>query len=88
MKYYVQFLNESSGRTFKDGQIFEVPKFPIDAIGSDGVFILDGRNSLEIMINDAKERQAKFKNFIGFKIMKGERFTNSVEIYNSLIYII
>lgn len=87
MKYYAQFLELSSGKEFKDGKMIEVAKFPIDALGSGGVLILDGRNSIETMKEDAKDkiRQTRFvKNFIGFKIMKGERFTESEEIYNSL----
>lgn len=87
MKYYTQFQTNSSGQTFKDGKIIEVAKFPIDALGSDGVFILDGRNSLSIMISDSKNRMQKLEklhNFIGFKIMKGERFSNSREVYNSI----
>lgn len=87
MKYYAQFQTESSGQAFKDGKMINVTKFPIDALGSDGVFILDGRNSLCTMKEDAKQRMqqlSKVRSFIGFKIMQGERFTKSKEIYNSL----
>ena len=88
MKYYVQFLTLSSGQKFSNGKIITVDKFPIEAMGSDSVFILDGRNSLNTMKIDAKKRIEQLKNihsFIGFKIMKGERFTESKEIYKQLI---
>jgi hypothetical protein len=87
MKYFVQFLTLSSGQTFKDGKMINVEKFPIEAMGSDGVYILDGRNSLETMKDDAKNRIEKLKNvqsYLGFKIMRGERFTNCKEVYNSM----
>ena len=87
MKYFAQFLTLSSGQTFKDGKIVTVEKFPIDALGSDGVFILDGRNNIETMVFDSKIRMHTLKNihnYIGFKIMKGERFTDAKEIYKSI----
>ncbi len=87
MKYFARFLTLSSGKTFKDGKMITVEKFPTEAIGSDGVFILDGRNNLETMKIDAKKRIEQLKNihtFIGFKIMKGERFIDAKEIYKSI----
>jgi len=87
MKYFVQFLVESSGKKFQDGKMVDVAKFPVNALGSDGVFILDGRNNLNTMIVDAKQRKEQLKNvktFVGFKIMQGERFTDCKEIYNSI----
>lgn len=90
MKYYAQFLENSSGQTWcpiKKGLV-SAPITIVDAMGSDGVFILDGRNSLSTMINDATKRMkslSKVKpNYIGFKIMRGEKFTKSKEIYHSL----
>lgn len=87
MKYYAQFLTLSSGQKFNEGKMITVEKFPVDALGSDGVFILDGRNSLNTMKTDAKKRIEQLKNvrtFVGFKIMKGERFTNSKEVYKQV----
>ena len=45
-----------------------------ECVGSDGVFILDGRNSLDTAINDAYERSDKMKDvqhFGGFQIRTG-----------------
>jgi len=63
MKYYVQFLDKNL-----KGEIGE-------ACGSDGVFILDGRNSLSTMLDDAYERMARFDklhNYVGFTIRRGD----------------
>ncbi len=73
MRYYTQFLIPDA-----DGK-------PQELLGSDGVFILDGRNSLGGMCKDSIERASQLKNvqphIIGFKIMKGKRFTESDEIH-------
>lgn len=72
MKAYVQF--------------YENLKKPIEAIGSDGVYILDGRNSINAMVYDAKDRMKKLaiKNFVGFKIIEAQRFSDKgTEIYSS-----
>ena len=49
------------------------------ACGSDAVYILDGRKSLMSHIWDSQERMEKLKyhNYIGFYILKGNRFDNS-----------
>ena len=77
MKRYVQFLE-----TKLDGSIDE-------ALGSDGVFILDGRQNLDTQINDAYERLDKLKNvrpyYVGFEIRDGERFSNSRLVYRKVI---
>lgn len=87
MKYYVQFLTLSSGVKYDNGKMVDVDKFPIEAMGSDSVFILDARNNLETMKFDAVKRMEQLKrvqDYIGFKIMKGDRFTNSKQVYNSI----
>ena len=69
MKYYTQFYTDEN----------------IEALGSDGVFILDGRNAIRTMILDSIARAyqlANVKRFHGFEIMKGERFDNSVSVSN------
>ena len=75
MKYYVQFYRASD------------PTSKTEILGSDGVYILDGRNSLPTMIEDAKKRINQIKNIhsdiIAFTIHKGERFSNSQLIYDS-----
>lgn len=71
MKYYLQFYHVI------ENELQEI-------CGSDGVFILDGRNSLRTMKCDAQERIYKLRNvqkIAGYAIMKGERFTNSVCLY-------
>lgn len=74
MKFYVQFTE------VKDNKI-------IEKIGSDGVFILDGRNNLRTMKCDAIERAYRLRNvqnIDGYKIMRGTRFDNSVCVYEWL----
>ena len=71
MKYYIQFYTGENN----------------EALGSDGVFILDGRNSTYNMINDGRDRAWQLRNikkFYGFKIMRGERFKDS-NPYTNLI---
>ncbi len=71
MKRYVQFLEKQGDDT-------------VEAISSDGVFILDARNTLETQHNDALERMHRLRfvqpYYIGYQIMEGSRFSNSVEI--------
>jgi hypothetical protein len=69
MKAYVQFLElDLKGST-------------VEALGSDGVFILDGRKSLDTMTTDAHKRFRQMNkhlhNYVGWRIMKGERFDAS-----------
>ena len=71
MKYFVQFLH------VKDNELHE-------NIGSDGVFILDGRNTLDTMKCDAQERLFRLRNVSridGYRIMKGERFSDAEQVY-------
>lgn len=56
------------------------------ALGSDSVFILDGRNKLETMVNDAWQnwiRKKSVTSFCGFKIFKSPCFDESNCIYDS-----
>lgn len=71
-KYFVQFLD--------DKYSYDIHKGPVktgevcDALGSDGVFILDGRNSIDTMVQDAMNRMKnllKIKSFRGFEIRVG-----------------
>jgi hypothetical protein len=75
MKYYVQFYRASD------------PTSKTEILGSDGVFILDGRNNLQTMITDAKRRIHQLKNIhddiIAFTINRGERFSDSRIVYDS-----
>jgi len=67
MKAYVQFL------TVNDNILME-------AMGSDGVFILDARNKLQTMKIDSMLRIHRLRkvrpDFIGYRIYKSERFDN------------
>jgi hypothetical protein len=69
MKVYVQFLTKAL-----DG------KEIIDLLGSEGVFILDGRNSLATWKADATERAYRMRKvhptIVGWKIIVNDRFTD------------
>lgn len=75
MKYFVQFKTHNL-----NGEVS-------DALGSDGVFILDGRNNTEIMKSDAEHRMYMLRNvqpgYIGYEIRYGE-FGYSRLIHSSL----
>lgn len=70
--FYVQFKRESSD----DGNLY-------DMLGSDGVFILDGRNNLDTMIEDSYKRINQMKNIhpniAAFEIFKGNRIDDNNE---------
>ena len=88
MKYYAQFkvLNNQVWSK-EENKLVEVIPYLIDRLGSDGVFILDGRNSLDTMIVDCHEQVDRLRNIYhakGFDICKGERFSDSRVIYKSL----
>lgn len=72
MKYYVQFLQLNAKKELSE------------ALGSDGVFILDGRNNLLTMTCDAIMRYHHMSKihpeYCGWEIKKGDRFSNSVTI--------
>lgn len=76
MKAYVQFFENGTG--YVQGTI--PPVFskdnikPVELLGSDGVYILDGRNSINTMIKDSVLRIDKLKRvheIVGFEIRKG-----------------
>ena len=70
MKYYVHFLTENPFT-----QEIET------GLGSDAIYILDGRTRLDTMINDAYERQYKLRKvkpfFCGFRVYRGTRFDDN-----------
>lgn len=71
MKYFVQFLHVRNNELHEN-------------LGSDGVFILDGRNNLRTMKCDAQERMFKLRKVAkidGYKIMKGEKFSKAECVY-------
>ena len=70
MKYYIQFTHARNNKM-------------IDNIGSDGVFILDGRNTLTTMKCDAMLRMNQLRKVAyidGYKIIKADRFTDNGKI--------
>ena len=73
VKYYAQFMEYNL-------------KGVLDlALGSDGVFILDGRKTLEHMIEDAKEQMHRLRfvqTYSKFRIMKGN-FRESKIVYKN-----
>ncbi len=74
MKYFIQFQQLVNGKMR-------------DRLGSDGVYLLDGRNSLQTMKLDAAERAAALKNIFkvdAYVIMKGSCFCKAVAIYHSV----
>ena len=76
MKYYTQFLVYNT-----NGDVSE-------AVGSDGVFILDGRCGRNTMIEDSRTHMRMLKRinkyYIGFRIMKGTRFDNSTLVHEEI----
>lgn len=86
---YVQFYQNSTG--YIAGSI--PPRFsddhirPIEMCGSDGVYILDGRNNLDNMIIDAEERMEKMRTIhtyiIGYKIIKAQSLLDTGTILYS-----
>lgn len=82
MRYWVQFLDYSTG--YVPGSIpprFDGPKTLQDVCGSDGIYMLDGRNSEATMRRDALERAIRlqhWKQFAGFQIVQGESLTQEV----------
>lgn len=68
MRYWVQFLVPSADAS--------TPGALVDALGSEGVYILDGRNSEATMHIDALRRAQRwehFKRFAAYQLVKGPR---------------
>ena len=88
MKYYAQFkVLHNKAWSKEQGKLVDVIPYLRDKIGSDGVYVLDGRNNLCTMIVDCHDRVAKLRNLFqvdGFDICKGEKFSTSVIVYQSL----
>ena len=84
MKVYCQFKVLSTG--YISGtippQYNEDNKKPIDMLGSEGVYILDGRNSLSTLISDSILRKDKMRrtDIVGFEIIKSDNFLNEGKV--------
>jgi hypothetical protein len=77
MKVYCQFLQLSTGYVANTipPQFSEDNKKPIDILGSDGRFILDGRKSLSTLMHDCHSMRLKKRNLpIGFKIIRANSY--------------
>ena len=65
MKAFIQFYTKNlAGET-------------MEALGTDGVFILDGRNNLDTMIFDGQEQAYslhRIHKYEGFKVIRGSSF--------------
>ena len=76
MKDYTQFLVTNNN-------------ILMEAMGSDGVCILDGRNNLQTMKIDAMLRMNKLQvvrpNLVGYRVYKSERFDNKNLLYQWVI---
>ena len=84
MKYYAQFTQFQTTK-WNQAECRYIPCTPYyqDILGSSGVCILDGRNSMNTMINDAKiqaQRLQPITPIHGIRIMRGNRFDNSQEV--------
>lgn len=88
MKVYCQFLQLSTGYIPDTipPQFSEDYKKPIDMLGSDGVYILDGRKSLSNLIHDCDIMRLKKRNVpIGFKIIRADSFLDEGVIMHEQI---
>jgi len=88
MNVYAQFYVMDTTKWTAKGYITVEP-YVRELLGSDGVFILDGRNSIDTMIQDAKTRADKMKNvktIHGFKIIKANKFSDTGKILCDIKY--
>lgn len=74
---YAQFYSMSTG--------YSKPPEPIELLGSDGIYHLDGRFSLDNHISGTKLKAMQIndrlrKGIVGFKIMKGPRYSEAKAI--------
>ena len=69
MRVYAQFLVINTERKLSE------------AVGSDGAFILGGRNSIQTQKNDAMVKMHRLRavrpEFVGYRIYRGARFSNN-----------
>ncbi len=75
MRTYVQFCETRTNKFNNSTMQFEpCEPFEVDCIGTTGVYILDGRNSVDNMIYDAMEQVKRLHNIkpwiSSFKIIK------------------
>lgn len=81
---FAEFQKHSTGW---NGTDFSGPVEVIPMLGSDGVYILDGRKSIGNQIRDAHKRVEALRGIhgdkiVGFKLFIGESFTNCRPLVN------
>ena len=89
MKYYCQFTRTQKIEYNKSMQAIPCKPYQMDILGSNSVFILDGRNSIDTMINDCIEQKSckVSKEITGFKIVRANSFLEEGSIiYEHLFY--
>jgi hypothetical protein len=79
---FAEFQKNSTGWNGKD---HSGPVVPVPALGSDGVYICDGRKTLDNQIYDAKERARSLnknlnQGIIGLIMHRGPKFTSAKAI--------
>ena len=84
-KYFVQ-LFITRDHSWDDDLRRLTPCTPryVEKLGSLGVYLLDGRNKLSTMIDDAEKRAALFPGVKHFEIRKGT-FSKYTTLYSSLL---
>lgn len=86
MKVYCQFKVMSAGYVPNSlpPKYSDEYKKPVDKLGSDGVYILDGRNTLTNSIQHCIDRAKKLGGkIVGFDIVKSNRFSdNGTVVYS------
>ena len=89
MKYYCQFTRTQSIEYNDKMQAIACKPYQQDILGSDNVFILDGRNNIDTMIQACIEqwqcRKNIYKDITGFKIVQANNFRiEGTIIYNHI----
>lgn len=82
MRAFVQFYHKSTG--------YKEPVRLIEACGSDSVLKLDGRLSLQNMIERARQRADELRNvqkYEAFKVMRSIRMFGKAKPLTELIYL-
>ena len=80
---YVEYYNEVTPTNWQGLQDFDYTPKLVEACGDRSVVVLDGRNSLETMHNDARVfNGVRRPTYAAYRLMKGESFTRSSPISN------
>lgn len=81
---YIQFYQMSTGYVegSKPPRFDDANKKPIEAVGSEYVYVLDGRHNLNSCLMEAAHRASspRYHRCVGYKIMQGRSFTDAKPI--------